>query len=194
MWTHSNSCPGEFTACEQAHKKALPKKLSKVKKLDPESYCYIKGTLNKCYNQWLLDTLTTPPPTPPTPPSLSLSLSLSRCLRRLKSEKKIQNLEAKKSALLWLKSHNFSDLTYFSKVKFSRNFRRCSKDWIKKKDGRFISMATKDLQTLNLKFDKVMFNRLVFTWERNCETTFGIFSVLVSQINILESYLDMYLF
>ena len=44
-------------------------------------------------------------------------------------------------------------------------------------------MATKDLQTLNLKFDQVMFNSLVFTWERNFEVTFGIFSVLVTQIN-----------
>ena len=53
-------------------------------------------------------------------------------------------------------------------------------------------MATKDLQTLNLKFDQVMFNSLVFTWERNFEMTFGIFSVLVSQINVLESYSDNY--
>ena len=55
-------------------------------------------------------------------------------------------------------------------------------------------MATKDLQTLNIKFDQVMFNSLVFTWERNFEVTFGIFLVLVSQINVLESYLDVYLF
>ena len=55
-------------------------------------------------------------------------------------------------------------------------------------------MTTKDLQTLNLKFDQVMFNSLVFTWERNIEVTFGIFSVLVSKINLLESYLDIYLF
>ena len=34
----------------------------------------------------------------------------------------------------------------------------------------------------------------VFTWERNFEMTFGVFSVLVSQINFLESYLDIYLF
>ena len=52
-------------------------------------------------------------------------------------------------------------------------------------------MAIKDLQTLNLKFDQVMFNSLVFMWERNLEVTFGIFSVLVSQINVLESYLDI---
>ena len=52
-------------------------------------------------------------------------------------------------------------------------------------------MVTKGLQTLNLKFDQVMFNSLVFTWERNFEVAFGIFSVLVSQINILESYLDI---
>ena len=38
-------------------------------------------------------------------------------------------------------------------------------------------MVTKDLQTLNLKFDQVMFNSLVLTWERNFEVTFGIFSV-----------------
>ena len=55
-------------------------------------------------------------------------------------------------------------------------------------------MVTKYLQTLNLKFDQVMFNSLVFTWERNFEVTFGIFSVLVTQINVLESYLDIYLF
>ena len=55
-------------------------------------------------------------------------------------------------------------------------------------------MATKDLQTLNLKFDHVLFNSLVFTWERNSEVTFGIFSVFVTQINVLESYLDIYLF
>ena len=30
-------------------------------------------------------------------------------------------------------------------------------------------MVTKDPQTLNLKFDQVMFNSLVFTWERNFE-------------------------
>ena len=42
-------------------------------------------------------------------------------------------------------------------------------------------MVTKDLQTLNLKFDQVMFNGLVLTWERNFEVTFGIFSVLVFQ-------------
>ena len=55
-------------------------------------------------------------------------------------------------------------------------------------------MATKDLQTLNLKLDQAMFNSLVSTWERNFEVTFGIFSVVVSEINVLESYLDIYLF
>ena len=55
-------------------------------------------------------------------------------------------------------------------------------------------MMTKDLQTLNLKFDQVMFNSLVLTWERNFEVTFGIFSVSLFQINVLESYLDVYLF
>ena len=55
-------------------------------------------------------------------------------------------------------------------------------------------MVTKDLQTLNLKFDQVMFNSLVLTWERNFEVTFGIFSVIVFQISVLESYLDIYLF
>ena len=54
-------------------------------------------------------------------------------------------------------------------------------------------MVTKDLQTLNLKFDQVTFNSLVLTWERNFEVTFGIFSVLVFQISVLESYLDIYL-
>ena len=55
-------------------------------------------------------------------------------------------------------------------------------------------MVTKDLQTLNLKFDQVMFYSLVLTWEKNFEATFGIFLVLVSQINVLESYLGIYLF
>ena len=55
-------------------------------------------------------------------------------------------------------------------------------------------MVTKDLQTLNLKFDQVMFNSLVLKRERNFEVTFGIFSVLVFQISALESYLDIYLF
>ena len=64
----------------------------------------------------------------------------------------------------------------------------------KKQDGRFVAMVTKDLQTLNLKFDEVMFNSPVLTWERNFEVTFDIFSVLVFQISVLESYLDIYLF
>ena len=55
-------------------------------------------------------------------------------------------------------------------------------------------MVTKDLQTLNLKFDQAMFNSLVLTWERNFEVTSGIFPVLVFQISVLESYLDIYLF
>ena len=55
-------------------------------------------------------------------------------------------------------------------------------------------METKDLQTLNLKFDQVMFNSLVLTWERNFEVTFGTFSVLVFQISVLESYLGIYQF
>ena len=62
------------------------------------------------------------------------------------------------------------------------------------KDGRSVAMVTKDLQTLNLKFDQVMFDSLVLTWERNFEVTFGIFSVLVFQMNVPESYLDIYLF
>ena len=52
-------------------------------------------------------------------------------------------------------------------------------------------MVTKELQTLNFKFDQVTFNSLVLTWERNFEVTFGIFSVLVFQINVLESYSDI---
>ena len=55
-------------------------------------------------------------------------------------------------------------------------------------------MATKDLKTFNLKFDQVMFNSLVFTWERDSKVTFGIFSVLVSQINVPKNYIDIYLF
>ena len=65
---------------------------------------------------------------------------------------------------------------------------------MEKQDGRFVTMVTKNLQTLNLKFDQVMFNSLVLTWERNFEITFGTFSVLIFQINVLESYLDIYLF
>ena len=52
-------------------------------------------------------------------------------------------------------------------------------------------MVAKDLQTLNLKFDQVMFNSLILMWERNFEVTSGIFPVLVFQINVLESYLDI---
>ena len=55
-------------------------------------------------------------------------------------------------------------------------------------------MVTKDLQTLNLKFYQVMFNSLVLSWERNFQVTFGIFSVLVFQVTVPESYLDIYLF
>ena len=53
-------------------------------------------------------------------------------------------------------------------------------------------MVTKDLQTLNLKFNQVIFNSLILTrtWERNFEVTFGIFSVLAFQTSILESYLE----
>ena len=52
-------------------------------------------------------------------------------------------------------------------------------------------MVAKDLQTLNLKFDQGMFNGLVLTWERNFEVRFGIFSVLIFQITVPESYLDI---
>ena len=48
-------------------------------------------------------------------------------------------------------------------------------------------MVTKDLQTLNLKFDQVMLITSFFFFE----VTFRIFSVLVFQISVLESYLDM---
>ena len=100
---------------------------------------------------------------------------------------KISSFGIKKPYLLW-------DLTYFNNVKFTRNFRSCSKNWFKMQDGRFVAMVTKDLQTLNLKFDQVMFNSLVLTWERNFEVTFGIFLVSVFQISVLQSYLDIYLF
>ena len=52
-------------------------------------------------------------------------------------------------------------------------------------------MITKDVKTLNLKFDHGMFNSLVLMWERNFEVTFGIVSVLVFQITVPESYLDI---
>ena len=48
-------------------------------------------------------------------------------------------------------------------------------------------MVKKDLQTLNLNFDQIMFNSLVLTW-KNFEVMFGIFSVLVFKISVLESY------
>ena len=65
---------------------------------------------------------------------------------------------------------------------------------MKQQDGRFVAMVTKDLQTLNLRFDQVMFNSLVLTRERNSEVTFGIFSVSVFQVSVLESYLDICMF
>ena len=65
---------------------------------------------------------------------------------------------------------------------------------LKSKMVDFFAMVTNNHQILNLKFDQVMFNSLVFTWERNFEVMFGIFPVLVSQINVLESYLNIYLF
>ena len=51
-------------------------------------------------------------------------------------------------------------------------------------------MVTKYLQTLNLKFNQGIYNSLVLTWERNFEVMFGISSVLVFQINVLEIYLN----
>ena len=77
---------------------------------------------------------------------------------------------------------------------FNRNLRNCSKNLIRKQDGRFVALATKYLQTLNLKFDQIMFNSLVFTWERKFEVAFDIFSVLATQINVVENYLDIYIF
>ena len=35
-----------------------------------------------------------------------------------------------------------------------------------RQDGRFVAMVTKDHQTLNLKFDQVMFNSLILTREK----------------------------
>ena len=60
---------------------------------------------------------------------------------------------------------------------------------MEKQDGRFVAMVTKDLRTLNLKFDQVMFNSLVLTRERNFEVTFCIF--LVFQISVYERYLSV---
>ena len=57
-----------------------------------------------------------------------------------------------------------------------------------------MKILQRDLQTLNLKFDQVMFNSIVFTWERKFEVTFDIFSVLVIQINVPGSYLNICLF
>ena len=79
-----------------------------------------------------------------------------------------------------IKKFGSQGFTYFNKVKFTRNLRNYSKTRIEKLDGRFVAMATKDLQTLNLQFDQIMFNSLAFTCERNFEVTFGIFSILVT--------------
>ena len=57
-----------------------------------------------------------------------------------------------------------------------------------------LPFVTKGLQTLNLKLDQVMLDNLILTWERNVEVTFGIFSVLVFQISVIGSYLDICLF
>ena len=59
---------------------------------------------------------------------------------------------------------------------------------MKKQNGRFVAMVIKYVPTFNLKFDQVMFNSIVVTWERNFEVTFGIFLVLVFQISVIESY------
>ena len=48
-------------------------------------------------------------------------------------------------------------------------------------------MVTNDLQTLNLKFDKVMFYSLFLMGERNFEVTLGIFSVLGGLKNLLRN-------
>ena len=61
-------------------------------------------------------------------------------------------------------------------------------------DGRFVAMVKKDLQTLNLKFDQVMFNSLFSRGKEIFEVIFDIFSVLVFLISVLESFLDIYLF
>ena len=53
-------------------------------------------------------------------------------------------------------------------------------------------MVTKDLQTLNLQFEQVIINSLVLMWERNFEVMFGIFSVFVVQISVLESVIFRY--
>ena len=39
-----------------------------------------------------------------------------------------------------------------------------------------------------------MFNSLVLTWQKKFEVTLGIFSALLFQTTVLESYLDIYLF
>ena len=99
-------------------------------------------------------------------------------LRRLKGNKKPTICETQKiSSFVIKKPSLLGDLTYFNKVKFNGNFKSCSKIEL---NNRFVAMATRDLQTLNLKFDQVMFNNLVFTWERNFEVMFGIFAVLVT--------------
>ena len=81
------------------------------------------------------------------------------------------------SSFVIKKPYLIRDVTYFNKVKLLK-LQELFYNWIEKQDGRFVALVTKDLQTLNLKVDQVMFNSLVLTWERNSEVTFGIFSVL----------------
>ena len=55
-------------------------------------------------------------------------------------------------------------------------------------------MIIKKLQTLNLEFGQVMFNSNVFSWKRNIEVTFGIFSVSVSHKKIFLKVLYISIF
>ena len=57
-----------------------------------------------------------------------------------------------------------------------------------------LCIVPKDPSLNKVKFDQVMCNSFVLTWERNFELQFVIFSVLVFQLSVLESYLDIYLF
>ena len=54
-------------------------------------------------------------------------------------------------------------------------------------------MVTKDLQTLNFKFDQVLFNSVVLTWERNFEVMFYIFFLSLSIPNKCSLKLFRYL-
>ena len=85
-----------------------------------------------------------------------------RALSRLQNNNKIQNLEAKKISSCDQKAVTSLRLNLFQQSLLETSEAVVNIE-LKRQDGRFVAMATRDLQTLNLKFDQAMFNSLVFT-------------------------------